>query len=106
MLFMVVIAQPSCMNGFPASRLCSLNSACLCIKVVGTKENRTGGPAGEDYRSRRFRCGLPKSGQDLASARWAGYLSSIPGEARVLISSTTNAKRDRNCDPNVRPTMS
>ena len=39
--------------------------------------------------------------KDLASVRlaWIQTFSSIPGEARVLLSSPTNAKRDRNRIP-------
>ena len=61
-------------------------------------ETRTG----RTYRSHRFRCGLPTMGlKDLASVRlaWRPTFSSIPGEARVLLSSPTNAKRHRNRIP-------
>src|SRR5580658_8585489 len=77
-------------NGFSQDS-CILSVLCIKLRTFQKQPHRK--PVGEDYRSRRFRSGLPKSGLDLASAHWPGDLISVPflAEARVQLSSTMNA---------------
>src|SRR5258707_15437736 len=79
----------------------------LCSAVVlnyteTIQKSRTGDPDWEDLSKPPVPVRSAHYGaKDLASVRlaWIPTFSSIPGEARVLLSSPTNAKRHRNRIP-------